>query len=279
MSASKTPGRIIDGPYAAWGTADEDCQIVLTNGSTVKLGQPLAIDVTQLGPDQNVPNNGALLPQCERVVATTSGNAGPLFGVVKDVPGAPTGVTVSTVSGVRTWTNSSGATLTLNVQVRQTGYGLVYAGTAAIGQTGGNSILVGSKLITTTAQTFAIQGTAAIGTTVGYALATAISTSMATGGAGNTAAGVISVIPGSLVGIVPNSMVTIDTPQSGQQEAVSVGSISYPTFSIALVNAHPAGFRITGPNANPAVSSVLISTPGAGVTTAGLVAAWINIFA
>lgn len=290
-AASKNPSRVIDGPYANWADTDELCQISLANNGQIQLGQPVCIDVTQLGPDANVPNNGpgfgGTLPLCERVVATTSANAGPIFGVVSGVQGAPTGITLTYINGfsgatvtgggVPTWTNKSGSTLVVNIWVRQQGWGYVLAGTAAIGQTGGHSILVGSQLITTTAQVFAIQGTAAIQTTIGVALATAINTVQQQIGAA-LGPGVVSVLLDSLVGVVPPALVLVDTLASGVQEAVSIGSISYPTASIALANAHTAGFRVTGPNAgNAAINTVLISTPGAGKTVYGLVAAFINV--
>lgn len=286
MAASKSPSRAIDGPYANWADTDELCQISLANNGTIQLGQPVCIDLSQLGPDANVPNNAAALPLCERVVATTSAQAGPIFGVVTGVQGSPTGVTLTNINGfsgatvtnggVPTWTNKSGSTLIVTLWVRQQGWAYVLAGTAAIGQTGGNSILVGSQLITTSAQIFAIQGTAAVQVTVGVALATAINTVQQIIGA-PMGAGVVSVIPDTLVGIVPPAMLLIDTLQSGVQEAVSVGSISYPTMSIALANAHTAGFRITGPNTGiEAKNTVLISTPGAGKTVYGLVATFVN---
>ncbi len=287
FGAAKNPSRVIDGPYANWADTDELCQISLANGSTIQLGQPVCIDVTQLGPDANIPNNAANLPLCERVVATTSANAGPIFGVVSGVQGAPNGITLSYINGfsgatvtnggVPTWKNTSGSTLVVNIWVRQQGWAYVLAGTAAIGQTGGNSILVGSSLITTSAQVFAIQGTAAINTNVGVALATAINTTEQIPGA-PLGPGVVSVFPDSLVGLVPPALVLIDTLGSGVQEGVSVGSISYPTMSIALANAHTAGFKITGPNAgNAAKNTVLISTPGAGKTVYGLVAAFVDV--
>lgn len=287
MPVFKT-GRVIDGPFAAWDTGDTPCQFVLANNSTLKLGQPVCIDVTQLGPDQNVPNNAAALPQCERVVATTSANAGPIFGVITGVQ-TPVSSTfklsfvngfsgLTTSGGVPTWTNTTGSNLTVTLWVRQIGFAYVFAGTAAIGQTGGNSILVGSNLITTSAQAFAIQGSATQFSNIGIALATAVNTIQQTPG-GAMGPGVVSVLPDSLVGLVPPALILIDSFGSGVQEAVSVGSISYPTMSIALANAHTAGFKITGPNSNPAKNSVLISTPGAGVTVNGLVAAWVNVYA
>lgn len=289
MGAAKNPSRVIDGPYANWGDQDELCQISLANNATIQLGQPVALDVTQLGPDANVPNNASALPLCERVVATTSANAGALFGVVSNVVLPAKGLTLSYVNGfsgatvtnaagaVPTWTNTSGSTLVVTLWVRQQGWAYVLCGTAAIGQTGGNSILVGSQIISTTAQVFAIQGTAALQSTVGIALATAINTVQQIPG-GNAAAGVVSVIPDTLVGLVPPTLILIDSVASGVQESVSVGSISYPTMSIALANAHTAGFRITGPNAGTAAkNTVLISTPGAGKTVYGLVACWVSL--
>ncbi len=283
MSIGKFP-RITDGPFAAWGADDDIGILTLANGSNVKLGQPLCIDMTKLGQDNNVPLNGVNPPLCEQLVASTNTNAGDIFGILTNVSGPlPKNVVVSNVQGIPTWTNSTGSTITLLVDVRQQGWAYVYAGTAAIGQTGGTSVLVGSRLITTSAQAFAIVGTAAAGVTVGMALATAIQTNQ--GGivagvptAGNgapAAAGVISVVPQSIVGITPNTLVLIDSLAGGVQEQVSVGSISYPTFAIAVANAHPAGFRITGSQTTK--SGVLISTVGAGNTMPGLVATWVNV--
>lgn len=294
MGAFKSPGRVIDGPNAQWQIEGENAQVVLTNNSSLQLGQPLCIDVTQLGPDANVPNNGAALPQCERLVATTSANAGPIWGVLSAIPGAASsagliqGLTLTyqngfnanatiATGGIPTWTNKTGSTITVTVQVCQTGFAYVLAGAAAIGQTGGNSILVGSTLITTTAQPFAIQGSAVISGTVGTTIANAINTYQANPG-GALAAGVVSVIPSSLVGWAPPQLINVDVPGSTVQEAVSIGSISYPTASIAVVNSHTAGVKFTGPNAGTqAKNAVLISTPGAGVTVRGLVATWVNI--
>lgn len=284
MSLGKFP-RIIDGPFASWGGDDDMGQIVLANGSTLKLGQPLCIDITKLGPDNNVPNNAINPPLCEQLVATTSTNAGDIFGVVTGVTSSlPKNVTLSQVQGIPTWTNSTGGNVTLTVDVRQVGWAYVYAGTAAIGQTGGNSILVGSRLITTSAQPFAIQGSSAIGSTVGLALATAINTNQGGltagipvlgNGAPAAAGSVISVVPQSIVGITPNTLVLIDSLAGGVQEQVSVGSISYPLFAIAVANAHPAGFKITG--AQTTKSGVLISTVGTGLTMPGLVATFVNV--
>jgi hypothetical protein len=289
MSTGKTT-RQIDGPNANWGADDEIGAITLAANATVKLGQPLSIDVTQLGPDNNVPNNGAALPLGERLVATTSANAGALFGVVTQVQTPlPKNLSLTYVNGVPTYTNISGSNLTVVVWVRQLGWAYVYAGAVSIASSGA-SILVGSTLVTSTTQPFAVAGTAAIGSTVGIALATAINTtetSIAINAANNLGIlnaagapqgpGVVSIVPNSLVGITPNTIVLIDSLASGVQEAVSVGSISIPTFNVALTNAHAGGFKITGPATNPAKNAVLISTPGTGVTYSSLVAAYINI--
>lgn len=284
MAGGKAPGRVIDGPYANWGADDDLGTFALANLGTLKLGQPVCIDVTQLGPDNNVPNNAAALPLPERLVATTSANAGPLFGVITNVSQLPpSGVTLSVVQGVPTWTNTTGSTIVLPVSIRQLGWAYVWTGTVGIAASG-VSVTVGGKLATSTAQAFAVQATTqTIGATVGNALATAINTTktaivnnlFVTGGAA-AGPGVVSVVPNNMVGIVPNTIVLIDSLGSGVQESVSVGSISYPTFSVALANAHPAGFKITGPATNPAINSVLISTPGTGVTYSGLVACYVN---
>jgi hypothetical protein len=294
MSAGKT-SRVTDGPYANWGSDDDTAQIVLANGATLKLGQPLCIDVTQLGPDQNVPNNAALLPQCERLVATTSSNAGPLFGVLTGVTqGALTtapqvaGLKLTSVNGIPTWTNSTGSNFTVTIQVRQVGWAYVYAGTV----TGGRAVKIGDPLVLSTTSAFAVSSSTAIGGAqptgqfIGTALGTAINTTEGGIPAGSGAVptlglgapagpGVVSVVPLSLAGIAVGSILSIDTIASGVQESVSVGSISYPTFSIALANAHLGNFKITGPTANAAISTNLISVANQQ-TTAALVAAWVN---
>ena len=139
-----------------------------------------------------------------------------------------------------TYTNNTGSTVTVVCQVRIQGWAYVWAGTARTGAT--TNVKVGDTLVTNTTNAFAISGTSAIGSTVGFALATAINTTQFAPG-GPLAAGVVSVVPTSLVGITANTIVLIDSLGSGVQEAVSVGSISYPTFSIAVTNAHSAGFR------------------------------------
>ena len=286
MSSGKAPSRVIDGPYASWGTDDDLCQIALASLATIKIGQPVCIDVTQLGPDNNVPNNAAQLPLCERVVATTSANAGPLFGIVTSVSQIPAkGLPLSYVNGVPTYTNTSGVTLILPLTVRQQGWGYIWAGTARTGGT--TPVTIGSSLITSTTLPFAIAGTAAINVTCGTALDTAINTteSQLAGGINNplgvagaaAGPGVVSIVPNSLVGLTLNTIVLIDSLASGIQEAVSVGSISYPTFSVALTQAHPGGFKITGPATLPANAGLLISVPGSGVQITGLVASYINV--
>lgn len=286
MSTGKGPSRVTDGPYANWGVDDEIGQIVLGTNATLKIGQPLCLDVTQFGPDNNVPNNGAALPTCERLVACTSANAGDLFGVVTQVTGPipPTKFPLTYVNGVPTYTNLTGGNLTLLVTVCQLGWAYVWAGTARTGAT--TNVTVGCQLITNTTNAFAIAGSAAVGSTVGQALASAINTTEGILSTGNTVIpgaaapqgpGVVSVIPNSIQSITPNTIVLIDSLASGVQEAVSVGSISYPTFSVALANAHAGGFRITDTRTSAANASLLISVPGAGVTETALVACWVNI--
>lgn len=290
MSAGKTP-RVTDGPYANWGADDEIGTISLANGATLALGQPLCLDVTQLGPDNNVPNNGAQLALAERLVAATSGNAGALFGVLTGITvGLPTGVTLTQVAGVPTWTNSSGAAVILTCQFRQLGWAYVFAGSAATAATG-RAVKIGDPLVVNATQANAVSSNVALGgalppgQTVGYALGTAINTNQAqipvpgngvpVGRGAPAGPGVVSVTPLSLVGITPNTILLIDSLASGVQEAVSVGSVSYPTFSIALANAHAGGYKITGPATNAAISTVLISVANLRATT-GLVAAYVN---
>lgn len=292
MSSGKT-SRTVDGPYANWGSDDELGQFVLAAGANLKLGQPMCLDVTQLGPDQNVPNNGALLPQCERCVAATSANAGPLLGILTGISASVTsGVLASlkqtTVGGIPTWTNTTPSSLVVPINVRQLGWAYVLAGTV----TGGRAVKIGDPLIINSSNVFAVSanvglgGGTPLGQTVGTALGTAINTTaggipsgsgaVPTAGLGAAGGpGIISIVPLSLAGIVVGTQVLIDSLASGVQESVSVGSISYPTLSVALANAHSGNFRITGPNTNAAISTNLISVANQQ-TTIALVAAYIN---
>lgn len=295
MSTGKAPSRVTDGPYANWGTNDEVGQVSLTNGSTLKLGQPLCIDVTQLGPDNNVPNNGANLPLCERLVATSNANAGPVFGVITGLGNVlPSGVVLSQVAGVPTWTNSSGATLVVTVTVRQLGWAYVFAGIAGglTTATAGRAVKIGDPLVVSTSKTYAVSSSIATGGSqpagqyIGIALGTAINTKqagiptpgnatpVAGTGAPIPSAGIVSVTPLSLVGITAGTILLIDSLTSGVQESVSVGSISYPTFSFAATQAHAKGYTITGPASNAAISTNLISV--AATEQSGLVACYVN---
>ena len=292
MSAGKT-SRVTDGPYANWGSDDDVGQFVLAAGAVLRLGQPMCLDVTQLGPDQNVPNNGALLAQCERCVLPTSVNAGPLFGVLTSIGAAFTSgqtasLTQSIIGGIPTWTNKTPSNVTVTFSVRQLGWAYVYAGTI----TGGRAVKIGDPLIITSSNAFAVSssvglgGGTPLGQTVGTALGTAINTTeggipsgsaqVPTTGLGAPGGpGIISIVPLSLAGIVIGANILIDTVASGVQEAVSVGAISYPTFSVALANAHAGNFRITGPYTNALISTNLISVANQQTTTA-LVAAYVN---
>lgn len=291
MSIGKSPSRVIDGPYANWGADDEIGVVSLTNNSILYLGQPLCIDVTQFGPDANVPNNGALLPQCERLVITTSANAGPMFGVITGIPSqfnpqiaANSTLQYSTpnvtgqlgaVIGVPQWKNVSGSTVNVVVQVRQLGWAYVLAGAVSLASSG-KSVKVGDNLVTSTSQIFAVSGTSAIGSTVGTCLGTPVNTKQVPNGAAS-GPGIVSILPESLVGLdVVNTIILIDSLTSGVQESVSIGTVSYPTFSVALANAHSAGFKITDTRTSQAVATQLISTPGSGLTYASLVAAYVN---
>ena len=287
MSTGKGPSRVTDGPYANWGVDDEQAQVVIATNGTLKIGQPMCLDVTQFGPDNNVPNNGAALPLCERLVACTSANAGDLFGVIAAINGPvpPVKFPITYVNGVPTYTNLTGAPLTVLVTVCQLGWAYVWAGTNRTNAT--TNVTVGAQLVTNSSNAFAIAGSAAIGSTVGQALATAINTTesfivsgqnIPAGGAGAAMGpGVVSVVPNSLQSITPNTIVLIDSLASGVQESVSIGSISYPTFSVALANAHAGGFRITDTRTSAANASLLISVAGAGTTESALVAAYVNI--
>lgn len=310
MAAGKNPGRILDGPYAQWGAQDENCQIILGTTAaslanaqnTIKLGQPVFIDVTQFGPDNNVMDNGVppatnyataeqtIGPLCETVVSSKSANAGPLFGIVTQVESQP-GLTQSYVAGVPSWKNTSGQNLLVRLTVRQTGWGYVWVGA---GSGVSNACSVGSILGVNSNNAFAIRMSSAVfGQTVGVALATAINTTQNLGPLPQQSVfnavvnpfsvpapqgpGLVSIIPANPAGIVTGALLLIDTLASGVQEQVSVSSISYPTFTVNLANAHTGNFPITGPNTNPAAGSMLISFVGTNNTVSGLVATWIDI--
>jgi hypothetical protein len=271
MSASKSPGRVIDGPYANFATYDENAQVNLAASGTLVLGQPLCLDLTNLGPDNNVPNNGSALAQCERLVATTNANAGPVFGIFLGFPNGvlPKGFTLTVASatngGAPTYTNNSGASAIVPVNVRQSGWGYVFAGTAAASPV---AITVGSALVTSTTLTYLVAGTATILKTGGTAIATAINTTSPTAvvaGAGRV------VTPVSMVGITTSTPLLIDSLASGVQETVTPSAVSSTTFTATFVNGHAAGFGITG--AASALGATLIP---ATISLSGLVAAYIE---
>ncbi len=148
MASAKIPSKIVDGPNAAWDTADTFCQITLADTAVLAQGDPVSLYTGSLGPN-------AAVPVCEQVVLATATGAGPVFGVYQ-------GATI---------TNSTGASKTYTIQVRRSGYGVVNA-TAV---TAGTAVNVGSNLIVSSAQIPAIAGTAAPFVTVGVALATGTS--------------------------------------------------------------------------------------------------------
>lgn len=313
MGSAKNPGRILDGPYANWGTQDENCTLILqpipttslapyAQTYTVRLGQTVYLDVTQFGPDNAVMNDGVppatnyalaeqtMGPQGELVVMSQSANAGPLFGVIVNVEPTP-GLTYQIYGGTPTWTNNSGKVLLVKITVRQQGFAYVWAGTTSANNT---TCFVGSALATNVNFNYCVRNNApTMQNTVGVALATAINTTQAIGPVQLQSSrnqpvqafgvpapqgpGLVSIVPASIVGIVTNTQLLIDTLQSGVQEQVSVASISYPAFTVNLANAHTGNFTITGPLQNPASGSVLISAVGTTCSMAGLVACWVNL--
>ena len=273
MSTMKSPSRVIDGPYASFATADENAQIVIASAATLVLGQPLSLDVTQLGPDANVPNNGVALAQCERLVPSTSAAAGPIFGIFTGFPNGvlPRGFvqaqSSATNGGALTYTNNSGATATLAINVRQTGFGYVWAGVAA---TGGAAVNIGSTLVINATQAYAIAGTVVGLATVGTAIASAVFTSYPV----SIAAGSRTITPVSMVGITAATPLLIDSLVSGLQEVVTPSAVTATTFTATFANAHTAGFSITGPNAPQAKGTALIAN---NASATGLVACMIEV--
>lgn len=312
MATGKAPARVLDGPYAQWASADDNCTLILqpvlspTQASaaqtySIRLGQPVYIDVTQFGPDNNVMNNGIspvtnyaqaeqeIGPLGELVLPSQAANAGPLFGVVTQVE-TTQGLTYSLNGGVPTWTNTSGKVLLVKLTVRQQGWGYVWVGTTSASNT---ICSVGSTLGVNSNFNFAVRiNSPVIGQSIGVALATAINTTQCIGPVGLQSSrnqpltafsvpapqgpGLVSIIPANLAGIITGAGLLIDTLQSGVQEAVSVASISYPAFTANLANAHTGNFPITGPISTQATGSMLISSVGASCVASGLVACWID---
>lgn len=145
MASAKIPAKIIDGPNAAWDTSDTFCQITIAAAGTLQQGMPVLLLVSSLGPN-------ATTPVCEQVVKANGTGAGPVFGVYQ-------GPNI---------TNGSSAAVTYTIQVRTSGYGVVYAGAVAAG----TAVTVGGSLVVTSANPFATEGSATIFATVGVALAT-----------------------------------------------------------------------------------------------------------
>lgn len=153
LHAAKTPNRTMDGPYASWATKDDFVWFTIPTSGTLNQGQPVVLDVTQLGPN-------AATAQAEYCLPNSNANSTQLcIGVYQ-------GASV---------TNSSGSvTKKVLIQVRQTGYGVVYAGAIAAGV----AVTVGGALSLDATHDFAVQTAAAVagGAMVGYALATGSTT-------------------------------------------------------------------------------------------------------
>lgn len=149
LSAGKVPNRTMDGPYASWATKDEFCWYTIPISGTLNQGQPVVIDITQLGPNANP-------AQAEFCLPNSNANSSQLcFGCYQ-------GASI---------VNPSGAVVKkVLIQVRQSGYGIVYAGAV----TAGVAVTVGGQLVLDATHDYAVQATAAqaLGPVVGIALAT-----------------------------------------------------------------------------------------------------------
>lgn len=149
LHAAKSPNRTMDGPYASWATEDDFVWFTIPTGGTLNQGQPVALDVTQLGPNANP-------AQSEYTVPNSNANSS------QDCLGCYQGANIVNPSGT--------VTLRVLIQVRQSGYGVVYAGAV----TAGVAVTVGGQLVLDATHDYAVQSAAAqiTGPVVGIALAT-----------------------------------------------------------------------------------------------------------
>lgn len=153
LHAAKTPNRTMDGPFAAWATKDDFVWYTIPTSGTLNQGQPVVIDVTQLGPN-------ASPAQAEYCIPNSNSNS--------------TQLCVGVYQGAAQTNPSASVTKRVLIQVRQQGYGQVYAGAIAAGV----AVTVGGALSLDTTHDFAIQTAASQpgAAMVGYALATGSTT-------------------------------------------------------------------------------------------------------
>lgn len=165
IHAAKVPNRVMDGPYASWSTKDDFVWFTIPISGTLNQGQPVAIDVTQLGPN-------ASPAQAEYTVPNSNANSS------QDCLGCYQGASIVNPSGT--------VTLRVLIQVRQAGYGVVYAGAV----TAGVAVTVGGQLVLDATHDAAVQAATAqiLGPVVGIALAT---------GSVTAKGGTLIAVPGS----------------------------------------------------------------------------------
>lgn len=149
LHTAKVPGRTMDGLYASWATKDDFVWFTIPISGTLNQGQPVAIDVTQLGPNANP-------AQAEYCVPNSNA--------------ASTQLCYGCYQGPAIVNPSASVAKKVLIEVRQSGYGVVYAGAI----TAGVAVTVGGALSLDATHDFAVQTAAAVagGAMVGYALAT-----------------------------------------------------------------------------------------------------------
>ena len=149
-ASGKFPNRTMDGPFASWATQDESCFYTIPISGTLNQGQPVVIDPTSLGPNTAT---GAVAEQC---LPNSNANSSQLcFGCYQGANIVnPSGTVVKKVL----------------INIRQLGYGVIYAGSVAAG----TAVTVGGYLALDTTHDFAVQSGSrgVLGTEVGIALAT-----------------------------------------------------------------------------------------------------------
>lgn len=153
LHSSKSPNRTVDGPFASWTTKDDFVWFTIPISGTLNQGQPVVIDVTQLGPN-------AAAAQSEYCLPNSNANS--------------TQLCYGCYQGAAIVNPSASVAKKVLIEVRQQGYGVVYAGAIAAGV----AVTVGGALSLDATHDFAVQTAAAVagGAMVGYALATGSTT-------------------------------------------------------------------------------------------------------
>ncbi|MDE2102025.1 MAG: hypothetical protein KGL39_32565 [Patescibacteria group bacterium] len=145
----------VGGPFAETEYAFRAAQITLANGATLATGQVVCRDLTKISGGSLGGSTGSTNSVTDQVVLPTSADAGLPYGVYQDAA----------------ITNSTGQTQTYTLKFLWLGYGQVLATSPAAG----NKVNVDSVLVISADQIQCLASTAALGVTIGQALATGVS--------------------------------------------------------------------------------------------------------